>query len=83
MKTERGSSLTFTTQSPLERAASYPLLDALIERRSRRFGKGLHLDGGPLSYRSALPPQPLQVEEEAALAFAACGITGYGLADLP
>ena len=80
---EGSSILTFTTQSPLERAASYPLLDALIERRSRRFGKGLHLDGGPLSYRSALPPQPLQVEEEAALAFAACGITGYGLADLP
>lgn len=75
--------MTFATQSPLERAATYPLLDALIERRSRRFGRGMHLNGGPLAYQSALPPQPLQVEEEAALAFAACGITGYGLADLP
>ncbi len=63
--------------------ASYPLLDALIERRSRRFGKGMHLDGGPLSYQSECPPQPLTVEEEAALAFAACGITGPLLAELP
>ncbi len=41
--------------------ASYPLLEALIERRSRRFGKGMHLDGGPLSYQSERPPQPLTV----------------------
>lgn len=63
--------------------ASYPLLEALIERRSRRFGKGMHLDGGPLSYQSERPPQPLTVEEEATLAFAACGITGPLLAELP
>ena len=80
---EGSSVLTFAAQSPLERAATYPLLDALIERRSRRFGRGMHLNGGPLAYHSALPRQPLQVEEEAALAFAACGITGYGLADFP
>ena len=63
--------------------ARYPLLDALIERRSRRFGKGMHLDGGPLAYRSERSPQPLTVDEEAALAFAACGITGHALAELP
>jgi len=63
--------------------ASYPLLDALIERRSRRFGKGMTLNGGPLAYPSAHPPQPLAMVEEAALAFAACGITGYALAELP
>ena len=28
-------------------------------------------------------PQPLSLEEEAALAFAACGVTGYALAELP
>lgn len=61
----------------------YPLLDALIERRSRRFGRGMHLNGGPLAYRSHLVPRPLSVQEEAALAFAACGITGYALAELP
>jgi hypothetical protein len=66
-----------------ERLAHYPLLTALIERRTRRFGKGMRLDGGPLAFASAYPPQPLTIEEEAALAFAACGITGSVLAELP
>jgi hypothetical protein len=59
------------------------LLDALIERRSRRFGLGMRLHGGPLTYQSVEAPQPLSLEEEAALAFAACGVTGYALAELP
>ena len=63
--------------------ARYPLLDALIERRSRRFAPGMRLEGGPLAYTSARSPHPLSLEEEAALAFAACGITGYALAELP
>lgn len=66
-----------------ERLASYPLLDALIERRSRRFARGLRLNGGPLAYRSRQAPSPLAPEEQAALAFAACGITGPALGDLP
>jgi hypothetical protein len=41
------------------------------------------LNGGPLSYRSVRTPQPLSLEEEAAPAFAGCGITGPVLADLP
>src|SRR5919107_404029 len=63
--------------------AGYPLLEALIERRSRRFGSGMSLNGGPLSYKSVRPSQPLSLEEEAALAFAGCGITGPVLAELP
>lgn len=59
------------------------LVDTLLARRSRRFGKGMRLNGGPLAYQSTQPPQPLSLEEEAALAFAACGVTGYALADLP
>jgi len=66
-----------------EQLAGYPLLDALIERRSRRFGNGMRLNGGPLSYRSTRTPRPLSLEEEAALAFAGCGITGPVLAELP
>ena len=62
---------------------AFPVLKALIERRSRRFGKGMHLDGGPLTFQSRQSPQPLAPEQEAALAFAACGTTGYALADLP
>jgi hypothetical protein len=67
----------------IEQAARYSLLDALIQRRSRRFGQGFQLNGGPLAYKSSLPPQPLTLPEEAALAFAACGLTGYTMADLP
>ena len=61
----------------------YPLLDALLDRRSRRFGLGMSMTGGPLAYQSDRQPQPLSVDEEAALAFAACGVTGYALGDLP
>jgi hypothetical protein len=59
------------------------LLNTMINRRSRRFAPGMTLDGGPLSYRSKLAPQRLSEEEEAILAFAACGITGHALAELP
>ena len=60
----------------------YPLLDALRGRRSRRFARGMRIEHGPFAYASAHPPQPLTEAEEAALAFAACGVTGYALADL-
>ena len=68
---------------PLSRAREYPLLKALMERRSRRFGQGMELNGGPLAYHSSRPPEPLTPEEEAVLAFAAGGVTGYALAELP
>jgi hypothetical protein len=65
------------------KAATYPLMQALLRRRSRRFAKGMRLNGGPLSFTSTQDPQRLSLEEEAILAFSACGITGYGLGDLP
>ena len=43
----------------------------------------MRLNGGPLSYRSVRTPQPLSLEEEAALAFAGCGITGPVLPTCP
>ncbi|MEO5802380.1 MAG: hypothetical protein ABIR24_02535, partial [Verrucomicrobiota bacterium] len=60
----------------------YSLLDAMRDRRSRRFGLGMKNEGGALAYQSRFSPKPLSEKEEAALAFAACGITGYALADL-
>src|SRR6476660_40378 len=60
----------------------YSLLDALRGRRSRRFGLGMHIDNGPFAFKSRHAPLPLPEAEEAALAFAACGVTGYALADL-
>jgi hypothetical protein len=59
---------------------SYPLFDALRQRRSRRFGRGQRM-GGALAYESAREPVPLTEEEQAILAFAAAGITGPALAD--
>lgn len=65
-----------------EQLNRYSLLDALRDRRSRRFGRGLTISGGAFAYKSQQAPQPLTLEEEAVLAFAACGLTGYALGDL-
>src|SRR6185503_7777381 len=42
----------------------------------------MKIPAGPLQFASRRRPIPLTEDEEAALAFAACGITGYALADL-
>lgn len=58
------------------------LFEVLLRRRSRRVGLGMSIPAGPFQYQSPHPPAPLTEDEEAALAFAACGFTGYALADL-
>ena len=58
------------------------LFEVLVNRRSRRLGLGMSIPAGPFQYNSPHPPIPLTEDEEAALAFAACGVTGYALADL-
>jgi hypothetical protein len=58
------------------------LFEVLLNRRSRRVGLGMTIPAGPLQYMSPHKPVPLTEDEEAALAFAACGVTGYALADL-
>jgi hypothetical protein len=70
-------------QSKLDQVWTYPLMDAIVNRRSRRFSTGAHLDGGALSYKSQLDPLPLSRLEEAILATAAAGINGYVLVDVP
>jgi hypothetical protein len=67
---------------PLEDLIQFPLLRALRERRSRRFGLGMKIPGGPLAYESRHKPRPLSEDEIGALVFAASGITGHALADL-
>lgn len=67
---------------PGESLVYYPFLTALRERRSRRFGLGMNIPGGPLAFQSRHQPIPLSEDEEAALVFAACGVTGHALADL-
>jgi hypothetical protein len=58
------------------------LFEVLLNRRSRRLGLGMSIPAGPFQYASPYVPLPLTDDEEAALAFAACGVTGYALADL-
>lgn len=73
------------TQIPegLEECFKYPLLEALFNRRSRRFGLGMEMAGEPLRYKSAVEPIPLSELEEAVLVWAATGLTGLCLGDLP
>jgi hypothetical protein len=73
---------TPNTPSRSDGVDAYPLLAALRDRRSRRFGRGMQIPAGPLAYQSRHKPVPLTEHEEAALVFAACGITGHALADL-
>jgi hypothetical protein len=72
----------FNTDDVQERLGRYPLLAALRDRRSRRFGLGMRIPSGPLAFQSRYKTTPLSEDEEAALVFAACGITGHALADL-
>jgi hypothetical protein len=84
----RTTNTQMTMQTQSSSAASsqnldnYPLVAALRERRSRRFGLGMKIPAGPLAYQSRHEPVPLTENDEAALVFAACGITGHALADL-
>lgn len=59
--------------------AEFPLFEALVGRRSRRFAEGMTIPDGPLAYASAKPPRPLTDVERAVLVFAAAGITGWNL----
>ena len=56
-----------TPSELLDLAWSYPLLEALYGRRSRRFGLGFEMPEGPFRYKSAHTPVPLSEIEEALL----------------
>jgi hypothetical protein len=62
---------------------AYSLIEAFLNRRSRRFAIGNDLRGGAFSYKSTGTPVPLSLEEDALLAFAGAGVTGRVFADLP
>lgn len=68
------------SQDQLEK---HSLVNSLIEGRSRRFFKGIELPGGPLKFKSVRKPERLTEREEALMAFAGAGVTGYVAADLP
>lgn len=67
-----------TVQLP-ENAQTFGVFEALMGRRSRRFGRGMSIPDGPLAYTSTSEPQPLSEAERALLVFAATGVTGWNL----
>src|SRR5215210_8661984 len=70
-----------TATRALRAALGYPLYDAIVNRRSRRFPLGARL-GGLTPFASAHEPVPLSEAEEGLLVFAATGRTGLNLADM-
>lgn len=60
------------TQPDLGTLLHFPLLEALLGRRSRRFFLGAEIPDGPLAYKSRHAPVPLS-ELEKHLVVAACG----------
>ena len=61
----------------LERLASFPLLEALYGRRSRRFPLGGEIPDGPLAYRSEHEAMPLSELERNLVLSAMGGTTGW------
>ncbi|MBX3015412.1 MAG: hypothetical protein KF832_28085 [Caldilineaceae bacterium] len=61
----------------LQTALTFPLIEALIGRRSRRFALGASLPDGPLAYTSTQAPLPLSEEEQLLLLAAMTGNTGW------
>ena len=66
----------YSTLPQVEKAWNFPLFEAIVGRRSRRFGFGMELKHGPFSYKSNKEPMPLNEAETAMLVAAATGVTG-------
>ncbi|MGI9408697.1 MAG: hypothetical protein ACR2OV_01400 [Hyphomicrobiaceae bacterium] len=64
-----------------EAAWDYPLFDAIMGRRSRRFGLGMEMAHGPFQYKSDQEPVGLNALETAMLVAAATATTGPILAE--
>ncbi len=62
---------------PLHSLAQFPLIDALVGRRSRRFALGATLPGGPLAHQSQHEPLPLDELEQLLLLATMTGNTGW------
>jgi hypothetical protein len=67
----------------LSDAFGMPLAEAILSRRSRRFGLGMTMPPGPLGHTSRYQPVPLDELEEAVLVWLGTGTTGLALGDLP
>ncbi|GIV79918.1 MAG: hypothetical protein KatS3mg050_4312 [Litorilinea sp.] len=61
----------------LEDVLSFPLIEALLGRRARRFSLGASIPDGPLAYTSQHEPLPLTELEQMLVLTAAAGNTGW------
>jgi hypothetical protein len=69
--------LTPAQADALRGLARFPLVEALLGRRSRRFALGDEIPDGPLAYRSAHDPMPLSELERLLVLGAMGGTTGW------
>ena len=56
---------------------NFSLMEAIFSRRSRRFGLGMEIPSGPLSFKSRKDPVPLTELEKYILVAAATGVSGW------
>ena len=61
----------------LHEAIRFPLVEALLGRRSRRFGLGFEIPDGPTAYKSQETPRPLSEQEQMLLLTSVAGNTGW------
>ncbi len=61
---------------------SYPLLEAIARRRTRRFPVGCAVETGSMQWKSENPPVPLNDFEHAILCWSGAGLTGAVASDL-
>lgn len=61
----------------LEQVLTFPQVQGIFGRRSRRFGFGMEIPDGPLAYKSQHAPLPLNDLERSLLVAAATGVTGW------
>lgn len=71
-----------SAEAGLKDLFSYPFMQCMQDRRTRRVAQGVSLVAGDLSHRSENAPSPLSPLEEAVL-IAAVGVTGAVLHDGP
>jgi hypothetical protein len=63
--------------SGLQRAIEFPLMEALLGRRARRFSMGSEIPDGVLAFKSQHEPMPLSELEQMLVLAAATGNTGW------
>ena len=68
---------TTTLPRGLVEAASFPLIEAIHGRRSRRFAKGATIPNGPLAFASRQAPEALDPREQMLLIATVAGNTGW------